>query len=298
MSVAFDHIGDSLGRKALLENVVSWLISPENLTKGDVNLDGKFDVLDVVRTVNFILNIGNSPKSYERICADINADSSIDVLDVVHIIRLVLGRESLAKSNQTQATQVEMILRGNDLWIQSNGDIAGIQIKLKEPMCGAIELSPAMRESGSLVFRTNAETVLLYDTQGQILSAGETRLYTLPENCTIQSVIVSDLLGNPVQAAVRRLPAQFSVSRNYPNPFNSQTTIRYDLPTDASVQMTIYDIRGHKIRTLENGFKPAGYYQAVWNGKDDVGHEVASGIYFFQMISEMHRKTMKLMLVK
>jgi len=298
MSVAFDHIGDSLGRKALLENVVSWLISPETLTKGDVNLDGKFDVLDVVRTVNFILNIGNSPKSYESICADVNADSSIDVLDVVRIIRLALGLESLAKPNRIQATQVEMILRGNDLWIQSNGDVSGIQIKLKEPMCGAIELSPAMRESGSLVFRTNAETVLLYDTQGPILSAGETRLCTLTENCTIQSVIVSDLLGNPIQTAIRRLPAQFSVSRNYPNPFNSQTTIRYDLPIDASVEMTIYDIRGHKIRTLENGFKPAGYYQTVWNGKDNTGREVASGIYFFQIISETHRKTMKLMLVK
>ncbi|MFA4839289.1 MAG: FlgD immunoglobulin-like domain containing protein, partial [Candidatus Neomarinimicrobiota bacterium] len=298
MSVAFDHLGDSLSRKALLENVVSWLISPETLTKGDVNLDGKYDILDVVRTVNFILNIGNSPKSYERFCADVNADSSIDVLDVVRIVRLALGLESLAKPNQTQITRVDLILRGNDLWIQSNGDIAGIQIKLKEPMSGKIELSPAMRESGSLVFRTNTETALFYDTQGKIASAGETRLCTLPENCAVQSVIVSDLLGNPVQAAIRRLPTQFSVSRNYPNPFNSQTTIRYDLPTDASVQMMIYDIRGHKIRTLENGFKPAGYHQAVWNGKDDAGRDVASGIYFFQMISETHRKTMKLMLVK
>jgi len=282
----------------LLENVVSWLTAPENLTKGDVNLDGKFDVLDVVQTVNFILNIGNSPKSYERICADVNADSSIDVLDVVRIVRLALGIESPAKPNRTQATQVELILRGNDLWIQCDGDVAGIQLQLKEPTNGMIELSPAMRESGSLVFRSNAEISLFYDTQGIIFSAGETRLCSLPENITIQSIIVSDLNGNPVQAAVRRLPTQFSVSRNFPNPFNSQTTIRYDLPTYAPVEMTIYDIRGHKIRTLENGVKPAGYYQAIWNGKDDAGREVASGIYFFQMISETHRKTMKLMLVK
>ncbi|PIS29904.1 MAG: hypothetical protein COT43_02865, partial [Candidatus Marinimicrobia bacterium CG08_land_8_20_14_0_20_45_22] len=174
----------------------------------------------------------------------------------------------------------------------------GIQLQLKEPTNGMIELSPAMRESGSLVFRSNAEISLFYDTQGIIFSAGETRLCSLPENITIQSIIVSDLNGNPVQAAVRRLPTQFSVSRNFPNPFNSQTTIRYDLPTYAPVEMTIYDIRGHKIRTLENGVKPAGYYQAIWNGKDDAGREVASGIYFFQMISETHRKTMKLMLVK
>jgi hypothetical protein len=77
------------------------------------------------------------------------------------------------------------------------------------------------------------------------------------------------------------IPTKFSVG-NYPNPFNPSTTIRYELPKDASVKMEIYDVTGRKVKTLLDGSRSAGYYSVVWNGRDENGREVASGMYLYR----------------
>ena len=76
---------------------------------------------------------------------------------------------------------------------------------------------------------------------------------------------------------------------NYPNPFNPETWIPYQLAESGDVSVKIYDIGGHLVRTLSIGFKPVGYYltqkQAIhWGGRNEVGETVASGVYFLQFI--------------
>ena len=78
---------------------------------------------------------------------------------------------------------------------------------------------------------------------------------------------------------------EFRLGQNYPNPFNPSTTIDYRVPTAAKVTLVVYDIMGNKIRRLVDGFKAAGIYRAVWDGKDASGKQVASGVYFYQMIA-------------
>ena len=80
-----------------------------------------------------------------------------------------------------------------------------------------------------------------------------------------------------------RLPNNFSLSQNYPNPFNPQTTISYQLPTNAQVTIKIYDVLGNEVRTLVNGNKPAGNHLIVWDGKNNLGENVGTGIYFYQL---------------
>lgn len=79
----------------------------------------------------------------------------------------------------------------------------------------------------------------------------------------------------------RMLPAQYAVS-NYPNPFNPSTTISYQLPEDASIQLEIYDMMGKRIAVLVNANKSAGYYSVVWSGKAESGAGVASGMYLYR----------------
>ena len=79
------------------------------------------------------------------------------------------------------------------------------------------------------------------------------------------------------------LPTAFALSQNYPNPFNPKTTIKYQLPKDCQVTLTIYNILGQKVRTLVNEWQRAGYYAVQWDGKNDRGAEIASGVYFYRI---------------
>jgi PKD repeat protein len=94
------------------------------------------------------------------------------------------------------------------------------------------------------------------------------------------------------------LPEAIELHSNYPNPFNLVTTIDYTLHIDLPVQITIYNIRGQKVRTLIDEMQPAGLKTVVWNGVDDSGNVVSSGIYFIQLLAGENRFVHKMILQK
>ena len=83
-------------------------------------------------------------------------------------------------------------------------------------------------------------------------------------------------------------PQQTQLLANYPNPFNPETWIPYQLASASNVQITIYDVRGAVVRRLDLGHQREGYYThrsraAYWDGRNGFGEHVASGIYFYQL---------------
>ena len=85
----------------------------------------------------------------------------------------------------------------------------------------------------------------------------------------------------------REVPPQSpSLSGNYPNPFNSGTLIRFELHRAGPANLIIYDLRGRRVRTLADGFYGPGSHRLIWDGRDDGGNEVASGIYLYQLRTE------------
>ena len=96
----------------------------------------------------------------------------------------------------------------------------------------------------------------------------------------------------------RQVPEEYKLSQNYPNPFNASTNIKFSLPNQGNVKIDIYNILGQKVRTLVNGNKPTGSYNYKWNGKNDHGVDVASGIYIYRMKSENYIKIKKMTLLK
>lgn len=124
-----------------------------------------------------------------------------------------------------------------------------------------------------------------------------------PFNPTIEIPVQVDVLVG--LDPINPLPINFQVSQNYPNPFNLTSVIDYQLPQASEVKLVIYNILGQKIHTLVNTRKPAGYHHVVWDGRDDMGVEVASGIYVYRFqaiaFSEKNKKfvkTHKMMLLK
>ncbi|MBN2088262.1 T9SS type A sorting domain-containing protein, partial [candidate division KSB1 bacterium] len=94
------------------------------------------------------------------------------------------------------------------------------------------------------------------------------------------------------------IPEAFVLSQNYPNPFNPTTEIVYALPKDVTVSLTIYNTLGHKIATLVNEKQAAGTYRTMWDGRDEFGKNVATGIYFYHLQAGDFSTTMKMLLVK
>jgi flagellar hook assembly protein FlgD len=78
-------------------------------------------------------------------------------------------------------------------------------------------------------------------------------------------------------------PEYFQIYQNYPNPFNPATTISYTVPEQSSVNITIYDIQGRTIKSFMIGAQSPGYQRVVWNGTNNFGNSVSSGIYIYRV---------------
>jgi hypothetical protein len=85
---------------------------------------------------------------------------------------------------------------------------------------------------------------------------------------------------------------------NYPNPFNPETTVSFILPSARDVTLSIYNLRGQKVKTLHEGLLPGGFHRMAWNGTDSQGKSVGSGLYFAKLEDGKHSQTRKLMLMK
>ncbi len=94
------------------------------------------------------------------------------------------------------------------------------------------------------------------------------------------------------------LPKRTALHENYPNPFNPETRIKFDLADAGHVKLEIYNMLGQKIRTLIDADKPAGYHAAQWDGRNDAGVKVSSGIYFYKLKTADYSKTLKMLLMK
>ena len=93
-------------------------------------------------------------------------------------------------------------------------------------------------------------------------------------------------------------PVRFTSYPNFPNPFNPTTQIRYDLPKENIVTITIYDVLGRKIRTLMNINQTAGYHSIHWDAKNDIGEDIAAGMYIYTIQTGEFRATKKMVLLK
>ncbi|MCK9210880.1 MAG: fibronectin type III domain-containing protein [Ignavibacteriaceae bacterium] len=95
-----------------------------------------------------------------------------------------------------------------------------------------------------------------------------------------------------------KIPTEFSIDQNYPNPFNPTTIIRYGIPQNADVTLSIYNMLGQKIKTLVSEQKNAGTYSVQWNGDNEFGQKVSSGAYIYRINAGNFVKAMKLILMK
>lgn len=94
------------------------------------------------------------------------------------------------------------------------------------------------------------------------------------------------------------VPSEYRLLNNYPNPFNPSTKIAFEIPQQEKVTLTIYNISGQVIKTLVNENLSAGRFERVWNGNDEFGNQVASGIYIYKLNAGNFEKSAHMILLK
>ena len=117
---------------------------------------------------------------------------------------------------------------------------------------------------------------------------------------SLSHILKFDAMVNPVfeaESAVQ-LPAGVVLHQNYPNPFNPETTIAYILPQKSEVKINVYNNLGQLVKTLNQGFQPAGFYQVKWNGRNNSGNLAASGVYYYQLSAGTFSAMRKMVLLR
>ena len=175
----------------------------------------------------------------------------------------------------------------------------GITLKYDATVLRAIDVTFPIRQSyweantnlnGEIRFAfvnanadANVDKLLLVEFEALPNSEGKTSALILDDVQLSESLSIKRING-----LVTVSPSEFRLRQNYPNPFNPETWIPYNLASDANVEITIYNVQGHRIRTLSLGTQPAGSYltkdrAAHWDGRSDTGELVSSGIYLYHL---------------
>jgi len=151
--------------------------------------------------------------------------------------------------------------------------------------------NPDLEGAGSVSYQTD---YLFKDQTVEMDTTYEYRLLQVDLNGS------SHYSSSTVKAsALEKLPTKFALKQNYPNPFNPVTTIRFDLPKDSKVELVIYNILGSKVKELVKNEKyKAGKWEITWDGKNNLGHKVATGIYIYRFKAGKYVKSLKMALIK
>ena len=218
---------------------------------------------------------------------DVNGDGRVDVADLV-IVATAYGTRVPAGTNLPADVNSDGVVNLLDLTLIAQAIDAAVG-GANAPYLSNIETVVAASNAlsgGNLAYRNVANA--LADAK---LEKG------IPE--TLLKVLQHLL----IEMEMAEIPESTVLLPNYPNPFNPETWIPYHLATDADVTLTIYDLRGGVVQQLILGHQPAGIYEsrgraAYWDGKNQIGEPVASGVYFYTLTAGDFTATRKLLIAK
>ena len=288
---------------------------PDPLPAGDVNCDCVVDIGDVVYLITYLYKSGPPP----FLCSNNSPESSRGLL------------QSLNKTAKTASVGLGQMKRATDdlfeipLEGKVDMEVAGLQFDISYDPKEVTLLEPALtsRTEGLQVFsniKDGIQRIGIVDLSGQnYVPAGESPLIVIRGRGTdlssikikeailvdkdankIPVEIVSEMKKGEESSDVKEsiVPKDFSLSQNLPNPFNPETEISYDLPNACHVSLSIYNLLGQRTRTLVDEYLTTGHKTIRWDGRDDQGIQVASGIYFYQIQAGDFTDAKKMILMK
>ena len=264
---------------------------------------------------------------------DVSGDNSLSALDATLILQYVIGL-----INELPYDPSTQFLASGDLSMDDQEAAPGTAVAIPVNIANGtniygfeamLEFDPAVLEFDTLLLSESMASYLVYDNpleegiikvaaSGSSVDGNDGVFSTLHFNVnsefTDETVIqINDLRwneGEVVEYAAEMtltfalgieddlIPNKYALHQNYPNPFNPTTTLRYDLPEDAMVNITIYNMMGRKISTLVSSQQTAGFKSVLWNATNDKGSPVSAGLYLYTIQAGEFRQTKKMALLK
>jgi len=268
--------------------------------------------MDVVSIVSYIL--GQNPQPFIFEAADINNDSSVNVLDIVGVINIILGRnnaQSSAIAQKSNSFDAKIDLIEDQLVLNTSIPVAALQIKLEDKQINDLEFLPseAFSKFEFAHGKPNDSTkiFLAYNLNGTVIPAGTHilgKFKGINRQTKITDVVLADQNGKSISVKVYNngeplIPDKYYLHQNFPNPFNARTIIQFGVPEDVKdLKIEVYNILGQRIKTFNLGELKPGRYQVEWDGRNDYGIGVASGVYIYQLRTKNFVNAKKMLLLK
>lgn len=277
--------------------------------KGDTNGDGSVDILDLLQVIDHIL-FRITLVGQQFIRSDVNpwpvGNNVLDARDVAVIQNMILSGVfpdgvpiPFAGTSVSHASKVGV----NNLVFDVQNDMVVVSLESSVPVKGVqfdvananvVSLESQMQ---NVVGSQNSDAYrgVLYQNSGSELPAGKNEIARIPVSrfdgsIDVRNVSIADARNNRINAnvIVRKAGAsasQFELLQNYPNPFNPSTMISFSVASASDVRLSIVNALGQEVRTLVNGNVEAGTHSITWNGSDNSGNSVPSGMYMYRLQS-------------
>ncbi len=294
-------------------------------TYGDANFDSDVTIEDVLTVVDFILEEEVPTEDQFRNC-DLNNDEEINIADIIMMIDIIFGGTGRTVGfDPSEIAYVDLMTDFENAQltfdIEYNGPVRGIEFEIKYDPDLVKVMSPSLVnfQENVMVSYTQKEAgvlkILAADLQGGSIEAMDKTYLTLPvefignerdiANVSLDGIYLAGADGSLIETVARTnasevkvIPGEFALHQNFPNPFNPSTEIRFDLPEAGKVNLAIYNLMGQKIRTLSSGEMTPGYHAIVWDGTNDMGSQVATGMYFYAIQTSEFQATKKMLFMK
>jgi hypothetical protein len=307
-----------------LDNGAICVQTPQD-DRGDINQNGiANEISDAILFSNyFIYGIdatfapAGQRREAQKLASDINADGVVlTVADLVYLIRIITGdAQPMPPGGYPKfvpyATDANaMVNVGSDritVTTTSSVDLGGAVLTFRYSglTVGDAALTDAASQMVVKSSTNRGELRVLVSpsmtVKGARIAAGTNQIVTIPTSgqgtIELVNVEMSDAQGALLNTGVSKaVPTQYALLQNYPNPFNAGTVIQFSLKEQADWTLNVYNITGQTVRSFTgNG---SGVVNVAWNGTDNTGNAVASGVYFYRLESKSFTATKKMMLMK
>ena len=271
-----------------------------SLAAGDVNEDEILNIQDIIAMVNQILGSATLTDCALE-AADMTMDGIVNIQDLISLVNAILGN---ARSAQLDGhAGVTYVSSGEDmvLYIDSDVEIAGIQLSFFNDIPIDIKLKDNSHISEESNYTDGINRYLAYSIFNEPFDSNTPEiLIHSASGLSLDDIeiIVADINGDALSLSKQQgkevnHPNSFEISKLYPNPFNPSTQISFSLPMEGHVRLTAYDVRGQEVGVIFEGSQNMGNHSYTWHASD-----LPSGLYYVRLQSGALVTTKKALLIK
>jgi hypothetical protein len=267
-------------------------------TRGDINLDHIANTTaDAVLFANYFVHgmtvfYPDTQRAWQICATDVNADGrTLMLADLIYLIRVIQNDAVPFPKLAPSSDVANVIVTDGRITVECASAIGGILFKFDG------NVTPTLLNA-NMELLSNEGNVLVWSSEGHSINAGASQLLTA-SGANLVSVTAVDREGRDLATTItnKLTPTAFALHPAYPNPFNPNTNLSFTLPNATPYSMKIYNVAGQLVRSYE-GMGNVGLNVITWDGKDNLGNDVSSGVYFYKLIAGQYQDTRKMIMVK